>query len=136
MLLIEARPALLLFEGVLDPARIRQGHAVELVDASCVGLYRQGDVDEALDVDHGDVAPADALDVLGLPAALELAAVLVDAVDGVIVAGGLRYGSFQTFRRAAGGPPLAAAYKTASVILGEHEKAPAGGDQAGAFSCS
>src|SRR5919107_3834148 len=118
MLLIEARPALLLFEGVLDPARIRQGHAVELVDASCVGLYRQGDVDEALDVDDRDVAQADALDVLGLPAALELDAVLVDTDDGVVVAGGLRYGSyFQSLLRAARSPLLTPGYKTASAFL-------------------
>ena len=69
-LLVEAGLTLLLFEGVLDPTRVGEGHAVELVDASCVGLYRQGDVDEAFGVDRGYVAQADALYDLGLPAAL------------------------------------------------------------------
>jgi hypothetical protein len=89
-LFVEAGPAFLLFEGVLDPARIGEGHAVKLVDTTRIGLYRQGDVDEALDADHGDVAQADAVHVLELPARPQLEPVLVDADDGVIVASGLR----------------------------------------------
>src|SRR5215210_4707541 len=118
MLLVETGLAFLLFEGVLDPARIRQGHAVERVDASLVGLYRERNVHEAPDADDRDVAQADALDVLGLPAALELDAVLVDTDDGVVVAGGLRYGSyFQSLLRVARSPLLTPGYKTASAFL-------------------
>src|SRR5215208_1633723 len=134
-LFVEAGPAFLLFEGVLDPARIGEGHAVKLVDTTRIGLYRQGDVDEALDADHGDVAQADALDVLGLPARPQLDPVLVDADDSVIVASGLRYRSFQAVLRAACGPSLTPGYKTALPIWDRHEKTPAGGDPAGANVC-
>src|SRR5215207_2585554 len=131
-LLVKAGPTFLLFEGVLDPTRIGEGHAVQLVDAACIGLYRQGDVDEALDADHGDVAQADALYVLGLPAGPQLDPVLVDADDGIVVAGCLRYRSFQAVLRVACGLPLTSGYKTALPILGGREKTPAGGDPAGA----
>ena len=134
MLLVESGPAFLLFEGVLDPARIGEGHAVKLVDTTRIGLYRQGDVDEALDADHGDVAQADALHVLGLPARPQLEPVLVDADDGVFVTGGLRYGFVQVVLRAARGPPLTPGYKTALPMLSRREKTPAGGDPAGADS--
>ena len=78
------------------------------------------------------VAQAYALDVLGLPAGPQFDPVLVDADDGVIVASGLCYRSFQAVLRAACGPPLAPAYKTALPILDGREKTPAGGDPAGA----
>src|SRR5215208_702674 len=133
-LIVEAGPAFLLFECVLDPTRVGEGHAVQLVDTTCIGLYRQGDVDEAFDADHGDVAQADALDVLGLPAGLEFDAVLVDADDGVFVTGGLRYGFVQVVLHAARGPPLTPGYKTALPMLSRREKTPAGGDPAGADS--
>ncbi len=93
MLLVEASPAFLLFEGVLDPTRVGEGHAVQLVDATSIGLYRQGDVDEALDHDHGDVPQADTVYVLGLPAALELDPIHVDADDGIVMPCGLGDGS-------------------------------------------
>src|SRR5215208_8025240 len=131
-LLVKAGPTFLLFEGVLDSTRIREGHAIQLVDATRIGLYRQGDVDEALEADHGDVAQADALYVLGLPAGPQLDPVLVDADDGVVVASGLRYRSFQAVLHAVCGPPPTSGYKTALPILGGRAKTPAGGDPAGA----
>jgi hypothetical protein len=91
-LLVQAGPAFLLLEGVLDPARIGEGHAVELVNATRVSLYRQGDVDEALHTDQGDVAQAYALDVLGLPARPQLDPVFVDADDRIVVPRSLCYG--------------------------------------------
>src|ERR671913_385434 len=123
MLLIESGPAFLLFECVLDPARVRQGHAVQLVDATRIGLYRQGDVDEALDGDHGNVAQADALDVLGLPTTLELDAILVDADDSVVVPRSLRYGRcFQAVLHAVRVSPLTPGYKTPYLMLGRRQK--------------
>jgi hypothetical protein len=105
-LLVEAGPAFLLFEGVLDPARVGEGHSVELVDATRIGLYRQGNVDEALYADQGDVAEAYALDVLGLPAGPQFDPILVNADDGVIVPCSLRYGRcFQAVLHAARVPP-------------------------------
>ena len=113
MLFIEAGPTFLLFECVFDPARVGEGHAVQLVDATRIRLYRQGDVDEALDGDHGDVAQADALDVLGLPTTLELYAILVDADDSIVVPRSLRYGRcFQAVLHATRVPPLTPGYKT------------------------
>jgi hypothetical protein len=121
-----------LFEGVLDPARIGEGHAVELVDATSIGFYRQGDVDEAFYADQGDFAQAYPLDVLGLPAGSQFDPVYEDADDVVIVASGLRYRSFQTLLRVAcDSSPLAPGYKTALPISGGREKTPAGGDPAG-----
>lgn len=85
-LLVEAGLTLLLLDRVLDPASVWEGHAAELVDPSGIRLDREGDVDDALDTQGGDVPQVDAVYVLGLPAALELDAVRVDADDGVIVA--------------------------------------------------
>ena len=92
MLLVEAGPAFLLFEGVFDPAGVGEGHAVQLVDTTRIRLYRQGDVDDALNADHGDVAQAYALDVLGLPSRPQFDPVFVDADDRIVVPRGLRYG--------------------------------------------
>jgi hypothetical protein len=131
MLLVQSGPAFLLFEGVLDPARIGEGHAVELVDTTSIGLYRQGDVDEAFYADRGNFAQAYPLDVLGLPAGSQFDPVYEDADDVVIVASGLRYRTFQTFLRVARGSPLTSGYKTALPILGHREKTPAGVDPAG-----
>ena len=69
-LLVQAGPAFLLLEGVLDPARIGEGHAVQLVD----------------------VAQAYALDVLELPARPQLDPVFVDADDRIVVPRSLCYG--------------------------------------------
>src|SRR5215204_6056799 len=133
MLLVEAGPAFLLFEGVLDPAGVGEGHAGQLVDATRIGLYRQGDVDEALDADHGDVPESHALHILGPPPAPQLDAVFVDTDDGVIVPSGLRYGRcFQAVLHAARVSILIPGYKTALPILVSAKEPPAGRDPAGA----
>jgi hypothetical protein len=119
------------FESVLDPARIGEGHAVELVDATSIGLYRQRNVNEALYADQSNFAQANALDVLGLPSCSQFDPVCVDADDVVVMASGLRYRTFQAFLRVACGSPLAPGYKTALPISCGREKTPAEGGSAG-----
>jgi hypothetical protein len=67
--LVDSRlPLLALYSG-LDAAGVRQGHVVELIEASSVVLYSQCAVYPALDADARDVFEAYGFDVLSLPPA-------------------------------------------------------------------
>jgi phosphatidylglycerol---prolipoprotein diacylglyceryl transferase len=88
--LVDARLPLLAFHGGLDAAGVGEGHSFELVDASGVGYYGEGAVDQAPDTDRRDVLDAHGLDVLSLPSASQLHPVGVDYDDVVAVGRGLR----------------------------------------------
>ncbi len=84
-LLVEAGQAFLGLDGVLDPAGVREGHPGQFQHASLVGLKLQRRVHYAPRRDDGDFPEVESLDVLGLPAALDLDVVGEDRDDGVVV---------------------------------------------------
>jgi phosphatidylglycerol:prolipoprotein diacylglycerol transferase len=67
--LVDTRLLLLAFYSGFDTAGVGQGHPLEFVDASGVGHYREGTVDQTLDTNRRDILDAHGLDVLSPPPA-------------------------------------------------------------------